>query len=194
MAILTLRKAAEVAGVSRQTIYRYASSGKLSTVKMDDGTAGVDTAELVRVFGRLRQPETVAEAVTSDYERQEGDSLRQHRESTAVAALQAENEGLRREVAILEKQVEVSQDRENKLLGIIESQTRLLEHRTPLNEAPGAHRHFRWPVAIALAVLFTFAAYVGTLLIERQEQGPQMKPFPQPTPDQRETWHPENGG
>ncbi len=53
MAILTLRKAAEVAGVSRQTIYRYASSGKLSTVKMDDGTAGVDTAELVRVFGRL---------------------------------------------------------------------------------------------------------------------------------------------
>ena len=66
MAEVTLRQAAAMLGVARQTVYRMAADGRLSvTVRPDptrpgpDGTPGagtikiVDTAELLRVFGRL---------------------------------------------------------------------------------------------------------------------------------------------
>ena len=75
MAELTLRQAAEQVGVSRQTIYRMVSDGRLTATLRPDPTrtgqgtakgAGtikvIDTAELQRVFGRLTpdQAATVA--------------------------------------------------------------------------------------------------------------------------------------
>ena len=58
MAELTLRQAAGQVGVSRQTVYRMVKEGKLTATTRHDGQKVVDTAELLRVFGRLA-PETV---------------------------------------------------------------------------------------------------------------------------------------
>src|SRR5512144_2911156 len=54
MAILTLRQAADAVGVSRSTIYRKVEEGILSLATMPDGAKGVDTSELIRVFGELK--------------------------------------------------------------------------------------------------------------------------------------------
>jgi len=48
MAFLTITKAAQVAGVSRGTIYNKIDEGELSR-----SSQGIDTAELLRVFGTL---------------------------------------------------------------------------------------------------------------------------------------------
>ena len=120
MTILSLREAAQAANVSRQTIYRYAKSGKLSTVIQDDGTKGADTSELIRVFGKLRDPETVTEDSKSD----KGDS---HQETV----LQGELEATKRALGVAEAALSQFAERETRLLQLLESQTLLLGHQQP---------------------------------------------------------------
>ena len=75
MAEVTLRQAAAMVGVNRQTVYRMVKEGRLTaTLRPDptrpgpDGTRGaghikvIDTAELHRVFGRLTPSEPTATA------------------------------------------------------------------------------------------------------------------------------------
>jgi hypothetical protein len=50
MALLSLREAAERAGSSKSTIFRYIKSGRLSASRGDDGAFQIDPAELARVF------------------------------------------------------------------------------------------------------------------------------------------------
>jgi predicted site-specific integrase-resolvase len=120
MTILSLREAAQATNVARQTIYRYAKSGKLSTVIRDDGTKGVDTSELIRVFGKLRDPETVTEVSKSD----NGDSHQK-------PVLQGELEATKRALAIAEDSLSQFAERESRLMELLERQTRLIEHQQP---------------------------------------------------------------
>ncbi len=178
MAILPLSKAAMAAGISRQTIYRYAKQGKLSTVQLHDGTIGVDTAELLRVFGKLLQPEVVP----GDSARHEADNLRQV-DAMTVSALQAEISGLNGKVAILERQVEASQDREYKLLGIIEAQTRLIGHQStsPVNRP-------YWK-RVLLAIILGIVVFLAWNTVTKEKPSVQA-----PKINNLERWHPENGG
>lgn len=121
MAILSLREAARQVGVSRPTIYRKAASGELSVVKRPDGSQGVDTSELIRVFGELRPPETVSE--TRHVTQQDSP------ETLRVSALQGELDGLRRMLDFTQAALAKAEDREARLLAILEQQTRLLEHK-----------------------------------------------------------------
>ncbi len=54
----TISEAASISGVNRRTIYRYIKSGKLSASVTSDNKTVIDTSELLRVFGKLSQPET----------------------------------------------------------------------------------------------------------------------------------------
>ncbi len=58
MAKLGVVAAAEAAGVSRHTIWRYTKSGKLSCENTPAGDRVIDTSEFVRVFGDLQHTET----------------------------------------------------------------------------------------------------------------------------------------
>ena len=55
MSLLTITEAAHVAGVSRRTIQRSIQSGRLSATTTATGERAIDTVELLRVFGPLRQ-------------------------------------------------------------------------------------------------------------------------------------------
>ena len=106
MTILSVTEAARTAGVGKATIYRRLKDGTLTTSKQPDGSKGVDTAELLRVFGELKpQPDENAS------ER----SLRRHE----IVEL------LQRQIDSLENQLQASLERENKLLNLLEQ--RLLE-------------------------------------------------------------------
>jgi excisionase family DNA binding protein len=121
VAILSLREAALQVGVSRPTIYRKAASGELSVVQRLDGSQGVDTSELLRVFGQLRPTETVSE--TRSVTKQDSP------ETLRVSALQGELDGLRRMLDFTQAALAKAEDREARLLAILEQQTRLLEHK-----------------------------------------------------------------
>ncbi len=55
MALLPVSKAAELVGLNRKTMYSYVRSGKVSASKGTKGALLIDTSELIRVFGVLRQ-------------------------------------------------------------------------------------------------------------------------------------------
>ena len=53
--MLPVSKAAELVGLNRKTMYAYVRSGKVSASKDSKGSLLIDTSELIRVFGVLRQ-------------------------------------------------------------------------------------------------------------------------------------------
>ena len=56
MARLTIKEAVAIAPVSLSTLRRDIRSGKVSSEKDDRGRRRIDSAELARVYGQLRQP------------------------------------------------------------------------------------------------------------------------------------------
>jgi excisionase family DNA binding protein len=91
MATLSLREAAEQAGVSKSTVFRAVQSGRMSAPRTDDGGFAIDPAELFRVY----PPKSAAERVAAHSRGQ--DALDQDTVTLRVrnAELEAEIKGLR---------------------------------------------------------------------------------------------------
>ena len=117
MPILTITEAAKAAGISRPTLYRRIKSGHLSTVRQPDGTKGIDSSELVRVFGVLRA--VTDHSVKIEHHEIE-DVLRER-----IKGLVRESELLLRENELLRIQLANAENEKNRLLGLLEQ--RLLE-------------------------------------------------------------------
>jgi len=60
MAWHKVRQAQKLTGKARSSLYRDMSSGRLSYRTDVDGGRSIDTSELIRVYGELRQEETVS--------------------------------------------------------------------------------------------------------------------------------------
>jgi len=57
MAVITITEAAKKWNCGRATIYRKLSAGSLSETEMPDGGRGIDTSEMLRVFGPTDSPD-----------------------------------------------------------------------------------------------------------------------------------------
>ena len=121
MPILTVTEAAKAAHKSRATLYRHIKKGDLSVRQQPDGTKGIDTSELMRVFGPLH-PETSQTRKTAHHETDPSTALLQSR----IDALERENELLRRELAD-------AKNEKGRLLGLLEQKL--------LTGAKVKHRH-----------------------------------------------------
>ena len=114
---MTMRQAAEWAGVTRGTIHKAITSGRLSATKSDTGVYRINPAELERVYP-LRQPTAVS-----------GDTPERHTDTSELAALRREVELLREgQRAAAAREVDLRAERD-RLLGIVENTTRLLGHQ-----------------------------------------------------------------
>lgn len=138
MTILGFQEASQAVGRSRQQLYRLAKRGRLSVVERPDGTKGVDTSELLRIFGRLNAP-TEGDATGDSHP----GSQRQHgmtAPATAVHAvmLEAELAATKAALRVAEERLAEARDRETKLLDLLTSQTRLLESRQQAQPVPAA--------------------------------------------------------
>lgn len=125
---LNITDAAEMADVSRGTIYNHIRKGKLSASIGEDGHKYVDVSELERAYGTLNTVDVQSD-VQSD---------------TVEQAVDAEKEVLRKENELLRKQLEQTEEREQdarhqveRLLGVLESQTRLLQGTKEKEEDAG---------------------------------------------------------
>lgn len=110
---LNVSQAAKMAGVTRNTIYRALKSGRMSQTER-----GIDLAELERCFGPLKvntqeQPEPIRDA--------------QHEQFVSV--LTEQSAMLREQLEFTRHQLEQAQERERRLLDIVEQQSRLLAHQ-----------------------------------------------------------------
>ena len=104
MTLLTLTQAAKTAGIARSTLYRAIRNGRISVVSQPNGSKGIDTSELQRVFGPLQG----ATKLTG-----------QHDTPQDVVLLHARIDALERENALLRDEVQASRERESKLLDVV---------------------------------------------------------------------------
>lgn len=119
MSALTLKDAARIAGVSRPTIYRMVSEGKLSVTKDERGVQRVDASELKRVFPKAR------------FETGENlDSVRTRQTETGQdRVLEVELRAARELLAVTREALQSEREEKARLLGVVEAQTRMLEDR-----------------------------------------------------------------
>ena len=119
MAWLTQTEAAEAAGVDRTTLYRKVRKGVLSCSQDVNGNPRYDTAELLRVFGKLHAPGEVAGSVARDVATQQPDVAPGAAQDGGLVELVAE---LRDRLAEAKEREEAAFAREARLMGIIEAQ------------------------------------------------------------------------
>lgn len=136
MATLSLRDAAEQAGVSKSTIFRAIKAGRLSAPRTDDGGFAIDPAELFRVYPAK------AGAVASERAEQRGAGQDATPSATAgtgavapdvaakLAAMEAELSGLRDMVAELRSSRDAWQAQTDKAMDAARAATLALsDHR-----------------------------------------------------------------
>lgn len=105
MAKLNISQAAKVSGKSRSTIQRYIKSGKLSVSQDTSGNIEIDTAELIRVFGELKQNDTQLLHV-SDVSKSIIKQQRDTGDTVVIETLQKELEKAHEREVWLQKQVD----------------------------------------------------------------------------------------
>ena len=74
MALVNLSEAARLAGVSRATLYKHITTGKISKSELPDGSPAIDTSEIKRVYSQHVQDaveitQTTVEAIHRDNEK-----------------------------------------------------------------------------------------------------------------------------
>ena len=104
MTVLTLTQAAKATGVARSTLYRAIRKGRISMVSQPNGGKGIDTTELMRVFGTVQD--------TTEQEQQSNT----HQDA---ALLRVRIDALERENTLLRDEVQTSREREIKLLDVL---------------------------------------------------------------------------
>lgn len=145
-ALIPLSQAAKRLGVSRPTVYRWAKEGKFSVTQGTDGTKLVDMAELARVF-----PENV-----TSWNKQ--DAVRPAPDTDGMLLVQAALEATRESLKITQEQLAEARQREERLLGIVESQTRLLGRPDEPKAPPTVPA---W-IAVAIVAAVILLAYIAT--------------------------------
>ena len=115
MPIVSRKEAMQLTGKSHATLYRHLKSGKLS--KAPDG--GIDTAELIRVYGEFVSPDAkdaskpIKTDISALYQKDKTD--------TEIKLMQEQIDLLKYQLAKTEVQLEHSQHQGDKLLQIIEN-------------------------------------------------------------------------
>ena len=64
--LVTITQASKLVGKARKTIYAHAKAGKVSLSKFSDGKTAIDTSELYRVYGNLKENVTPKPLRTED--------------------------------------------------------------------------------------------------------------------------------
>ena len=107
MAILTLTEASRATSIARSTLYGYIQRGKLNVTSHPRGGRGVDTVELERVFGPLKQTEAP-------------------QDTPVERAKTTKKTGTTKKARTVKKKVDVSQERDE-AVGLLHQQVKLLE-------------------------------------------------------------------
>lgn len=112
MALVSISEAARLAGISRTHLYKkYLAEGILSKTQDEQGNSVIDTAEILRVFGKLHGDNSVTDEV----------NIPLHEE------LQAENSVLKAKIEMMERLLEEREARINDLKDSI----KLIGHDQP---------------------------------------------------------------
>ncbi len=161
MAIISMSEASRRWVIGRTNLYRAVKKGRLNLSTRADGSRGIDTSELVRVFG---EPST---ETSEDVHNVSGNSLSTPNLGTGEQTGHLSMVGLLQDqVNQLSAQLEQSNEREARLLSMLEVEqaarrdleTKLLPAPAPPKPAP-PRRVRLWLLLILLVAVVSFAGW-----------------------------------
>ena len=97
--LVTITQASKLVGKARKTIYAHAKAGKVSLSKFSDGKTAIDTSELYRVYGDLK------ENVTPNPLRNEDNVTSGNTVLNVLTELKSENALMRQEMQRLREEI-----------------------------------------------------------------------------------------
>jgi len=121
--IVTKTKAAQLVGITRQTIYKNIKSGKVNVTIKPDGSQGIDTSELIRAFGEIKDISNGDVTITTRKNMSKGVNS-----DVNVELLEYKIEQLEIQLKASEAREQKVLDNQDKLLDTIQSQSLALEH------------------------------------------------------------------
>jgi len=140
MAIVSISEAARLVQKSRTTLYRYIKEGKLSTCTDKNNAEGIDTSELIRVFGEIRLTAIEQSRLnTNEHNVTESICSNEHIELNNIILQQSfEIENLKQKIEFLEillkEKISMVEEKEKRLL--------LLEYKA--ENSPLKKKWFSW--------------------------------------------------
>lgn len=138
MALLDLKTAAKMAGVSRQTIYRKMSVGAISWDIDQQGKRRIETSELMRIFGPLNSHNEILTVVTSNTVRRNTETVEGYQ--IAIDALKSQVENERQRALRAESEADFLRSALSKAQNDVQ---KLLTHQTDTERTP---RHPWWKI------------------------------------------------
>lgn len=161
MAIISMSEASRRWAIGRTNLYRAVKKGRLNLSTRADGSRGIDTSELVRVFGEpsIEASGDVHDVSSNSLSASNPDTSEQGGHLSMVVLLQDQ-------VNQLSAQLEQSNERETRLLAMLEVEqaarreleTKLLPAPAPPNPVP-PKRIRPWLLLILLVALLAFAGW-----------------------------------
>jgi|GEM_PF-718910 len=144
MALVSISKAAQLAGLSRTQIYRgYIEKGKLSTVTVDDRPPRIDTSELLRVFGELKGSDSHSTATGHN---EPSRPVTISKSDTEAAILRQKVKHLEELLQERDKRLQEKDERlreKDERITDLRQTIRLIEHRQPVTADPSAEAEAR---------------------------------------------------
>jgi hypothetical protein len=129
MAEVSISEAARLTGKSRNTLHRHIKSGKVSKREDKDGNPVIDTAELIRVYGKLK--------IDSDSVKQsQSDSMAQRDTPPVTDDTAMKIALLEQKINFLEKERDTERERREQAEAEKERWAKQAESTTRLLEAP----------------------------------------------------------
>ncbi|MDI2113949.1 hypothetical protein [Commensalibacter nepenthis] len=135
MPIVSISEAARLTGKSRQTLHRHIVTGRLSKCNSDKNEIGIDTSELLRVYGSIKDYN-----VTDVINKQKLHDITDNVTHNVTDKIQTKNrvEELEKELAILKVKVDEQEKRieaKQETIDSLKTALKLLEHRQEKKEA-----------------------------------------------------------
>ena len=134
--VVSVSRGADLVRRDRQTLYNHRKKGKLSFVRQSDGSFGVDTAELQRVYGKLY----VTEAELDDSRKIDDDKA----DSATITELRHQLELKEMELKHTKEKVEAWKEKAEKATDSI----KLLEDQRIDKDQKNAEAEAKWKQAL----------------------------------------------
>lgn len=114
---VNIQKAIDLTGLSRSTIQRHIKTGKLSRTEK-----GIDTAELIRVYGELKQVNEPGSKMSKDNNTINQEWFMKQIESLQNELKQVRAEAMERERQALERE-KLANEREARIMALLENKS-----------------------------------------------------------------------
>ncbi|CAI3960783.1 hypothetical protein [Commensalibacter communis] len=132
MSIVSITKASKLTGKSRQTLYKHLQNGQLSLSTDVNGSKGLDTSELIRVYGQLKIDKlTTVQVDTTRHELTKQINNNVNIDSQQLTELEKELALSKLKIEEQQKQLDLKQDTINakqETIDSLKTALKLLEH------------------------------------------------------------------